>query len=58
MQEYVIADKSYDSQSIVEAVLRMEAKSVIPSKSFRKKTVTMPATYLDSEALWSVRLKS
>ncbi len=34
--DYVIADKGYDSQSIVEAVEELGAEAVIPSRSFRK----------------------
>jgi transposase len=35
--EFVIADKGYDSQKIVDAVVEMEAEPVIPSRSLRKK---------------------
>ncbi len=34
--DYVIADKGYDSQSVVEAVEELGAEAVIPSRSFRK----------------------
>ena len=35
--EYVLADKGYDSQQIVDAIDTMGAESVIPSRSLRKK---------------------
>ncbi len=36
--DYVIADKGYDSQSVVEAVEELGAEAVIPSRSFRKES--------------------